>query len=157
MRAHEWSYAKQIVTLSQSVTPPVFDWSYSYALPNDFARLIGFNNFNEDDPDVPYEIMGKNLLTDESTANIAYVRRITDPNLLDSISVELLSLRLAQKLAQPLGRSTQMEQVLVAEFEKTLEEARRIDVSTSNGVRLKPQWVNSELVNSRWNGGFQGD
>ena len=157
MRSHEWSYAKAIVTLSQSSTPPVFDWSYSYQLPNDFARLIGFNNFSEDSPDLPFEIMGQSLLTDEATANIAYVRKITDPNLLDSISVELLALRLAQKLAQPLGRSTQMEQILVGEFQKTLEEARRIDYSTSNHVRRKPLWVNSDLVNSRWNGGFQGD
>ncbi len=154
MRSHEWSFAKQIVTLSQSSTPPLFDWFYSYQLPNDFSRLVGFNNFCENSPDLPFEIMGTSLLTDEPTANICYVRKITDSNFLDGITVDLVALRMAQKLAQPLGRSTQLEQVLLGEFQKTLEEARRIDESTSNGVRQKPLWVNSKLVNARWNGGF---
>ena len=156
MRSHEWSFAKQLFTLSQLSTSPAFDWAYAYQLPNDFARLIEINTGDNDENDVSFEIMGHQLLTNEATANIVYIKRITDANLLEPICVELVALRLAQKLAQPLGRSTQLEQVLLGEFTKTLEEARRIDTSTSNGGSPKPAWINSDLVNARWNGGYQG-
>lgn len=155
MRAADWSFAKAIATLNQLATPPSFDWNYAYQLPSDFSRIVGFNNFDEDDPDVAFEIMGNQLLTDQGTADICYIKNITDANAFDAITVELIALRLGQKLCQPLGRSTQLEQVLANEFNITLKEARRID-ATSLGYREKPGYVNSALVNSRWNGASNG-
>jgi hypothetical protein len=148
LRATDWSFAKAIVQLNQITNTPAFDWNYAYQLPNDFLRILGLNNFAEDETNKPYEIMGNQLLTDESTAYISYVKAVTDPNLFDSLFVELLAIRLAQKLAQPLGRSNQLEQILAGEFKQTLEEARRIN-ATGSDQREKPLWVNSSLVQSR--------
>ena len=49
---------------------------------------------------------GRVLLTDEATANILYVARITDTNLFDAMFVDVLTQKLAVDLAYPVTNST---------------------------------------------------
>ncbi len=150
-RVHNWNWATSIAQLSPLSPAPEFNWSYNYALPSDFGRLLSFNQATTYDPLVPYQIMGGALMTDESSAVLTYIRKIVDENLFDAMFVELFALKLGAKLARPLAGSLDIEKVLLAEFQRTLAEARRIDAGETSD-RRKPIWVDSQLVASRYSG-----
>lgn len=151
-RMHEWNFATAQTQLSENSIPPDFNWKRSYALPSDFSRLLIFNSFPAFSPDSIYQIMGRNILTNESLARITYIKDITDPSDFDPLFTESLALRIATKLARPLAGSLDMENSIQADFVLQLAEARRIDASSSTKGREKPLWVNSALVRSRMSG-----
>ena len=151
LRMHDWNWAVGMTQLAQLSTPPPFDWDYSYQLPSDFARILTLNAFQANEPYCNFDIIGDKLMTDESSASITYVKSAVDPNLFDPMFVELLSLAIAAKLAKPLGGSMDIKQRLEQDFKQMLGEARRIDAQDSY-PRRKPMWLNSDLVQSRYNG-----
>lgn len=151
LRSHDWNWAVGMTQLSALATPPAFDWDYSYQLPSDFARILTLNAFQSNEPFCDYEIIGDKLMTDEASAFITYVKNVVDPNLFDPMFVELLALSIAAKLAKPLGGSMDIKQRLEQDFKQMLGEARRIDAQDSY-PRRKPLWLNSDLVQSRYNG-----
>jgi len=151
LRLNNWSWAKGTAQLVATATPPSLDWAYSYALPTDFSRVLEVNDFGSSTPHAAFEIQGELLYSDDSPLAISYVKTVSDPNLFDDLAVEVIAIRLAQKLAKPLGGSETLEQRLGQEFQRSLEEARRIDCSSSY-PRRKPQYLDSDLVNSRYTG-----
>jgi hypothetical protein len=153
LRLNNWSWAKGLATLTQTATPPAIDWSYSYALPTDFSRILEVNDFGASSPHSSFEIIGNLLYSDDASVSISYIKTVTDPNLFDDLAVEVISTRLAQKLAKPLGGSETLEQRLGQEFQRMLEEARRIDC-TSSYPRRKPQYLDSALVQARYTDGY---
>ena len=70
---------------------------------------------------------GRVLLTDEATANILYVARITDTNLFDAMFVDVLTQKLAVDLAYPVTNSTTLQTQMQKVFQQKLSEARSID------------------------------
>lgn len=107
MRSHWWRFAKHRVQLSQDTNTPDFQWDYAYHLPNDFLRLI----IVYDGSDLPggrtytsYELEGKRLLIDESTVYLKYIRWVSDVPSWDALFVEVMVLKLAQKLVIPLSQ-----------------------------------------------------
>lgn len=100
---------------------------------------------------LPYQIVGNQIYTDESEAVISYIQNITDENRFDPLFVDALVYRLASKLARPLAGSLDIEKINNSYFEKALAEARRIDAG--EGIpRRKMQWIDSDLVRSRYTG-----
>ncbi len=150
-RLHDWNWATSFAKLSQIAPDPEFAWKYAFGLPTDFVRLLTFNAFEPAMPVNPYQIVGDQLYTDESTAVISYIRKVEDPNLFDPLFVEALVKRLGAKLARPLAGSLDIEKMLNAEYDKALAEARRVDAAQGN-PRRRMLWVDSELVNSRYQG-----
>lgn len=150
-RIHDWNWAMSLATLAQTAAPPIADWDYSFALPVDFNRIVTLNSFGRYEPHPDFEIQGNQLLTDESSATISYVKKINDPNLFDPLFVELLAIRIASKLAKPLGGSMDIKQKLDVDFNRQLAESRRIDAADTY-PRRKPLWVDSTLVQARYYG-----
>jgi hypothetical protein len=86
---------------------PNHEWTKKYPLPSDFIRLISV--FEEDDVDWKDDRFvreGDFLLTNYTTANIQYVQYISDPNDFEDLFKELLILRLAVVLINPLAGSS---------------------------------------------------
>ena len=73
------------------------------------------------------ETHGRVLLTDESTAKILYVARITDPTVFDSMFVDVLTAKLSVDLAYPVTNSTNLQDKLQKLYQAKLSEARSID------------------------------
>jgi hypothetical protein len=121
LRLRDWRWAMGLASLSQNAVDPDFDWAYSYALPNDFGRVVAFNNFDNLSAVIAYEIHGKNILTDEATAQLAYIKDSGDPNLFDAVFTECLVLRIASKLAKPLGGSMDITKQLNEEFQQYVQ------------------------------------
>ena len=146
-----WNFATKLATLSQITTPPLFDWGHAYQLPADFARITKFNPSNLNDQIANYEINGSVLLTDESTASIAYISNNPDPSTFTPSFISILTLKLASDLAKPISGSLELKNQLLQQFERSIAEAGRTDANSTRPRKVEP-WVNSALVNSRFSG-----
>jgi hypothetical protein len=128
-----WHCARQQVALAQLTAAPVYGWTYAYQLPNDYLRMVEFNNLNvwycNDRRD--YDLQGKMLLTDAITVNITYIKDLTmAPNDLSQMSADLddlCAIRLAMDIAWPLQQTTSLRQQLYAEFNQRRREAMARD------------------------------
>jgi hypothetical protein len=111
IRSHWWRFARSRATLSQNAEytadTTTFEWDFAYDLPNDYLRMwlkpfednsIGFHNTRR-----TYSLEGKQLLSDEGTMEIRYIRKVTDVTEFDPLFVEVLVLQLALKMVIPLA------------------------------------------------------
>jgi len=89
-RSHPWNCLIRRAELAQEVETPTFGYAYQYNLPTDpfCLRVLEFSNGSLSYPQdnmtsntggPVYVIEGRKLLTDEGTARIKYIARITDP------------------------------------------------------------------------------
>lgn len=151
LRLHNWNWATSYARLSPISPDPLYDWDYAFALPVDYGRMLTFNSFSPASPVDAYQIVGKQLYTDHAEAVISYIQNATDENSFDPLFIDALVYRLASKLARPLAGSIDIEKTNNSYFEKSLAEARRIDAG--EGIpRRKMQWIDSDLVRSRYTG-----
>jgi hypothetical protein len=102
LRSHPWNFATGRANLSQSATAPAFGYTFAYALPSDFLRLMTLNGIEAEMFASEYTLEGGQLLTYSDEAKITYVRRVTDPTAFDAIFLEVISFRLASALAMDL-------------------------------------------------------
>tara|TARA_R100001594_G_scaffold111285_1_gene146043 strand:- start:1764 stop:2369 length:606 start_codon:yes stop_codon:yes gene_type:complete len=137
-RAHPWNCLLQRTELSKSTTAPAFGYSNYFPLPTDpyCLRVLEFSNGSLSYPkdsmisnsgDPVFAIEGRNLVTDEDTAKIKYVARITDPNEYDANLIDVLAARLAFEICYSITGSTSMVQLTAGIFDDKLREARFID------------------------------
>ena len=129
LRSHTWNFAITRATLAKSATTPAFEYAYQYPLPTDpyFLRVL---KMEFDDYEFKIENLagqGRVLLTDEGTANIIYIAKVTDPTLFDSMFVDVLTQKLAVDLAYPITNSTTLQAQMQKVYEKKLSDARSID------------------------------
>lgn len=104
LRSFRWNFASKRVALSEDSSTPLFEWDHQYLLPSDFLRLrFVYEDDGVDTEDDRFEIEGRKILTNYDTCNIKYIRDVTDPTEFDALFVELLVLRLAWKLINPLA------------------------------------------------------
>jgi hypothetical protein len=133
-----------------SVVPfPTIDWDFQYVLPTDFLKMVTFNNFAASDAKTEYEIIGQYLYSDQSLAQIKYVKKGVDPSLYDSLFADLLTLKLAGKLVRPLKADPNMIPMFDMAYRRALAEARRIDAG-DDYPRRKLDMTQSNFVNARF-------
>ena len=106
-RSHWWRFASDRETLAQDATDPVGDeWDNQFILPNDFLAMKSiYENRFSDENYRSYALEGQRLLTNESTMEIRYIKKVTDPTKFDPLFVEVLVLQLALKLTAGLGKT----------------------------------------------------
>jgi len=129
LRSHAWNFAITRAELAQISTTPAFEYSHQYALPTDpFCLRVLKMEF--DDYEFKIENLagqGRVLLTNEGTANIIYIAKITDPKLFDSIFVDTLTAKLASEMAYPITNSAALQKEMERVYKLKLTEARSID------------------------------
>lgn len=129
LRSHAWNFAITRAALSQISSTPAFEYSHQYALPTDpFCLRVLKMEF--DDYEFKIENLagqGRVLLTNEGTANIIYIAKITDPKLFDSIFVDTLTAKLASEMAYPITNSAALQKEMEKVYKLKLTEARSID------------------------------
>ena len=110
IRSHWWRMARARATLSQNAEytadTTTFEWTYAYDLPTDFLRMkLPFEDIGAGAKTLmyTYSMEGKQLLSNETTMQIQYIRRVTDPPSFDPLFVEVLVLQLALKFTIPLA------------------------------------------------------
>jgi hypothetical protein len=129
LRSHPWNFAITRQQLSQLSTTPLYQYSYQYALPTDpFCLRVLEMEYS----DYVFKIehlagTGRVLLTDEGTAKIIYIARITDTAQFDSLFIDTLTAKLSVDLAYPVTGSVQLQQNMQKLFESKLRESRSVD------------------------------
>lgn len=81
---------------------------------------------------------------------LEYISKVTDPTKFDNGFVEVLSTMLAAKLAVPVGNDLDKARLLTAEADSLLKTAAMRRDSTERRLRIKPAWVDSKLIRSRY-------
>ena len=129
LRSHPWNFAITRQQLSQLSTTPLYQYSYQYALPTDpyCLRVLEMEY-----SDYVFKIehlagTGRVLLTDEGTAKIIYIARVTDTAQFDSLFIDTLTAKLSVDLAYPVTGSVQLQQNMQKLFEAKLREAISVD------------------------------
>ena len=129
LRSHPWNFSITRQQLSQLSATPLYQYSYQYALPTDpyCLRVLEMEY-----SDYVFKIehlagTGRVLLTDEGTAKIIYIARVTDTAQFDSLFIDTLTAKLSVDLAYPVTGSVQLQQNMQKLFEAKLREARSVD------------------------------
>lgn len=156
-RSHPWNCLIRRTELAQDTDTPTYGYTYQYTLPTDpyclrvlefsnGSMTYPFDNMRSNSNREPFIIEGRKLLTDEGTAKIKYIARVTDPQEYDSTLIEALSARLAAEICYAVTGSASMIQVTAALYESKLKEARFIDATEGAPQRIEA----SDFIESRF-------
>lgn len=129
---HTWNFATKRVALTQSTTTPAFGYSYQYALPSDFLRLVRLSN-----KAITYRIEGLYLLTDDSEVSIQYIAQITDPTQFSALFAAALALHLADKIAPQLTQSDGVIAQVAQKADVALRKAKKVDSLQGTPERIE--------------------
>lgn len=134
LRSHVWSFAVQRASLSADATTPAFEYDYQFTLPADCLRLLKiYEGENYTELADTYTIESGKILSNDSTCNIVYIKRITDPVKFDAMFVEVLILSLALKLIGPLaGGAPKLQQSIQIELDEIMRRARTVNLQERN-------------------------
>lgn len=106
IRSHWWRFARARATLSQDTVDPDFEWDNQFILPEDFLR---FRSIEEEtgvtSKSRRHAIEGDRFLTNFSTVNMRYVKKVTDPTKFDPLFVKVFVWLLADEMILPLAGS----------------------------------------------------
>ena len=129
LRSHPWNFAITRASLTRLSSTPAYGFAYQYALPTDPYCLrvleMEYQDYIFKIENLATE--GRVLLSDESTAKILYVGRITDTTLFDSLFIDTLTAHLSVKLAYPITNSTSLQLQMHKLYQAKLSEARSVD------------------------------
>lgn len=156
-RSHPWNCLIRRAQLPQEVTAPAFGYARQYSLPTDpyCLRVLEFSNGSMSYPQdnmtsnsggPVFVIEGRKLLTDEGTARIKYVARVTDPNEYDASLIEVLATRLAVEIAYAITGSTSVVQAAAAMYDDKIREARFVDATEGAPQRIEA----SDFIEARF-------
>ena len=147
-RSHPWNCLIRRAELAQESTAPTYGYGKQYALPTDpfCLRVLEFSNgtltfpfdnmrSNNDTP--AFIIEGRKLLTDEGTAKIKYVARITDPQQYDAGLIETLAARLEYEISYAITGSTTVRQLAAADYDRKLKESTFPDATEGAPERIE--------------------
>ena len=133
-RGHNWNCLIKRVELAQNSTAPVMEYTYSYALPSNFLRVMKIHNGTTDSiaADLDYKVEGKNIVTNQTTVYLVYVALDTDPNNYDAYLREAISHQLAADLAYAITNNATLANNYLTRADERLREARFIDATENS-------------------------
>ena len=130
LRSHFWNFAKKRQTLQKLTSTPAFEYDNEYDLPADYIRAVrlhGGTTTASESSKFRFKVEGSKLLTDDSTANLVYISKVTDPTQFDPLFVETMATLLAAELSRPITGSETYRKELLIEVKTKLAEAKRRD------------------------------
>lgn len=121
-----WKFALERASIAMDATTPAYGWSYRYRMPSDLVKLVPPT---EDGTwmgtPIVYETEGEFLLCDISAPlRIRYVKRITNEGLFSNGFCEVLSLRLARRMAHWMTGKQGMMTAIDAMLKEAMAEVR---------------------------------
>lgn len=147
-----WKCAKTDAKLvAESMKPN--DWGYSYLLPVDYLRLYRLNDVEYSSfAEGLFDIRGNKLLTEDSAAEITYIRDLSvntgDVGLLTPMLADLIAIKQAQKLSWKFTNSRSLRESLLQEFRLKMPKALVKDAFESR-PRPTNQYANSTWLHRR--------
>lgn len=147
LRQHPWNFALKRTSLPASTTAPAWEHTNAYPVPADFLRLHELNNPTRTPYTIENTADGTIIATDlDSPIEINYVRRITQPDLMDPSFRNALSLALAKDWAEKLTGNSEKVELAERRAMLALQAAR-----TADGQEVYPEsyqafdWVDARI------------
>ena len=130
LKSHPWTCAVKRATLTKLTTDagdnkPVWGFDYMFQLPADFLRILQMQDHTQ-----PYRIEMDTelvLVTSSSTAKIRYIHLPQNHQTLSYDVANLVGIRLASELAEPLTSNVTLKQTLTQRYLIELAAARSVD------------------------------
>lgn len=134
--SHAWKFCMKRAAIAVDETAPAFGFTYRYALPDDFLRLIRLNDALAENTDL-YSIEGAYILTDMGTPlNIIYLAENDDESSYPSYFDEMLACRIAYESCEHFKQEANKKQVLMQEYGYNLKEARHCNMIQTSIMSL---------------------
>jgi len=126
---YTWNSATKRTQLTRLAEAPAFKYSYKYALPVDYIRLINlYDSTDAYDDGTEWSIESGEILTDYDAAYLKYVAKPEDVSILDPLAQQAVICNLAIKLAVPMQLDEKLQNNLLTELQTIiLPAARSID------------------------------
>jgi|TARA_R110000796_G_scaffold43790_1_gene107416 hypothetical protein len=137
-RAAVWNCCKARQVLAALTETPAFGWGYYHQLPGDNLRVV---DVLSGDTRIDHTIEGRRLMTDVSSVNLIYLKRVTDPNDFDALFISALTARIAAELALPISGSNTVATAMWMAYDKKVKEARTIDSQEGTPANLDAQSI----------------
>lgn len=132
-----WGFAITRAQVPADLEPPLFGFARQFTIPSDSLRIIeiadatglvffSFTPFHLNGRFLSgtYSIESNKILTDfEAPLDIRYVKRVTDPNQMDSLFREALAARIAVELAEIIAQSDAKKALAKQDYEDLLGKA----------------------------------
>ena len=119
LRSYPWPFAIKRAELARMLDKPPFGPAFYYALPSDSVRLVDV--FTEG---FPYQIEGPAIATSASSVAVRYVSKSIPVSAMDAQTKDVIALTLATRLAISVTENPQLKDMLYAEAQQTLAQAR---------------------------------
>ena len=135
--AHDWTFAIGRFDLPKNAAAPVNGYANGFQLPSEVLRVMDVN-CGED-----WRIEGQDIVTNEGSAKIRAVVRITDPTRFSALFVQALAARLAADLAIPLTQSKELQRQHYELYMTKLSEAVTNDGMQGKSRKITSSWLRS--------------
>lgn len=127
---HTWGFAKTRAILARLSDAPVHGFDCAYQLPADFIRMV---YMGEPEDEYIWQIEDGKLITDETTAEITYIKNVTDTTKYSPKFITALSFLLAARAANSMaGLDTSKKKELIQSYEKVVMDAATVDSQDSS-------------------------
>ncbi len=138
LRSYNWTFAKGRETLVAEDETPDFEYDFQYILPADFLAMVSPYEgvpFNENIH--TFSIEGKRFLTNETTVELRFIKKIVDTTKFDPLFVEVLVLRLALKILPSVaGGDTPLAKSVGVELLDAESRARTVNGQEANSIGI---------------------
>lgn len=143
LRQAEWNFAVNRQALNKDASgSPLYEWAYRFILPTvpPVIKIISVEN------NVSFKIEGNYLVSNSDNIKLKYIGRITDPNLYDSLFINVLVLRLAYEISFSLTSQTSLGKDIYNQYILALEEAKNQNSQDDNELPIQDStWTNARL------------
>lgn len=155
LRDHTWNFSVKRTSLPALSESQTWGYSYKYALPSDFLKLLEirdlYPNANVQDYRTTvsplWQVEGGVIMTDvEAPLYIRYVGRVEDTSLFDASFIEAMACRLAAETAVELTDNGSRREFAWKEYERAVRMALRSDaIEQPNDWPMDDSWVTGRI------------
>ena len=126
IRDAKWNFALERVQLAALADAPAFTWTKQHQLPENPYCLRVVEVYSGNDR-IDHVIEGRKILSNYSSINILYLKRVTDPSQFDALFVEAYEARLAAELAVSITGSRGISSDFWKTYDIKITNARLVD------------------------------
>ena len=147
-RSHPWNCLINRATLSQDSSTPAFGYAKQYILPTDPACLkvleysngnltFPYDNMTKGDGQPIFVVEGNKLLTDEGTAKIKYIGRVTDTTVYDPGLIETLASAIAAEVCYAITGSQTLTDRMKLDYDTKIRLSRFDDATEGANQKIE--------------------
>lgn len=142
-----WRFTRGRETLTEDTETPDFQWDTQFVLPTDYLAMKSIYEGRFSDENIrSYDLEGDLLLTNDTTVELRYIKKVTDVSKFSPLFLQVFILQLALKLKSLAGATPKIAEsikdslddlmpTVMAFAEQEMNTAGRLESGTWNDAR----------------------